>query len=443
MPQLDALRAFAVLAVFVHHFLKQTRLPESLRLSWGHHGVSLFFVLSGFLITGILIRARDATAAGPDRRHVARQFYVRRFLRIFPLYYLVVFLGLAFGVQAFLDNTVSLLTYTFNFKVAAQNWFPDHIAHLWSLAVEEQFYVFWPWVVLFVSARRLPWWVAAMIVAAPLWRVIALVTEMKGLAWYVATPACLDTLGIGALLAVVSKGGAAPENVRHVLTRYLLPGSVLMLLLFDGKFGDFPGLPILSSLFDQNLFSDCILLDCGGCECWFHGIGGPGASITRIAVLGAYCLWSLCLPLAVGYPDAPCHKVFGPGMESGGYAFLFAASAATIAVASLSWYCFERPINNLKKHFEYTRNSKGGMATSESRCPLANWTSTTRDYPVRRTTARVHISLERQRGRQNNRLPGGMVRSYRFCKPFVPAAHIGEQRVSAALRRQLLESIRD
>src|SRR5689334_1825326 len=85
-PQLDALRAFAVFAVLVHHYL-----PEGRVISWGTLGVRLFFVLSGFLITRILLQCRDIKeATHQSTTHILRQFYIRRFLRIFPIYYFVV-----------------------------------------------------------------------------------------------------------------------------------------------------------------------------------------------------------------------------------------------------------------------------------------------------------------------------------------------------------------
>src|SRR5436190_971239 len=84
MPQLDALRAFAVGAVLVHHLFDVETLPFGLKhLPWGFLGVRLFFVLSGFLITGILLESRDTAETGAYSRWFAvRQFYVRRFLRI-------------------------------------------------------------------------------------------------------------------------------------------------------------------------------------------------------------------------------------------------------------------------------------------------------------------------------------------------------------------------
>jgi peptidoglycan/LPS O-acetylase OafA/YrhL len=137
-------------------------LPKWPILQAGHYGVTVFFVLSGFLIGDILLRQRA-------QRHVAlreklRIFYLRRALRIFPLYYLVVgfslMLGLA-GVKSFANMAVYpwLLTYTTNLYVArSQTWLAQH-SHLWTLAVEEQFYLVIP-VVILVGGKR---WVERLV----------------------------------------------------------------------------------------------------------------------------------------------------------------------------------------------------------------------------------------------------------------------------------------
>jgi peptidoglycan/LPS O-acetylase OafA/YrhL len=92
MPQLDALRAFAALSVLFAHFVWYP--PRWLTIvPWAAFGVQLFFVLSGFLITGILLDGRKQVEAGATRLWMLRQFYTRRFLRIFPLYYAVILAG--------------------------------------------------------------------------------------------------------------------------------------------------------------------------------------------------------------------------------------------------------------------------------------------------------------------------------------------------------------
>jgi len=197
MPQLDGLRAFAVAAVMVHHLLD----IESVRhvFSPGLLGVRLFFVLSGFLITGLLVEGRDALDVGVAQgASVLRRFYVRRTLRIFPLYYLVLGIALVFGGEDTRVQLPSLATYTYNLWIAGLGWFPAHFAHFWSLCVEEQFYLLWPWIVLFAPRRHLVPITILMILLAPLYRALALSLEFNGVAFFVMTPSSFDALGMGA-----------------------------------------------------------------------------------------------------------------------------------------------------------------------------------------------------------------------------------------------------
>src|SRR5438046_1997723 len=203
MVQLDALRAFAVLAVLVNHLSPTTSKIFALAklIGLGGLGVRLFFVLSGFLITGILLRSKSyCEKDGVPVLYELRQFYIRRFLRIIPLFYLVIGLAAALNLpwvrQTFLWH-VAFLT---NFYIFLHGW-KGLTIHFWSLAVEEQFYLAWPWVILLVSKRRLLAAILVMIAVGPAFRLfIGLCTSSD------ATPifplSCLDTLGLGALLAL-------------------------------------------------------------------------------------------------------------------------------------------------------------------------------------------------------------------------------------------------
>src|SRR5262249_40880734 len=149
MPQLDGLRAVAVLAVVAHHTLPG---PLVDALNPGAAGVRLFFVLSGFLITGILLGCRESMAQQGAGQALA-SFYARRFLRIFPLYYFALAVVLLAGVQEARDGAAWHLAYLSNVYGVRQGWLGS-LAHFWSLAVEEQFYLVWPALVL--SLPR-PW----------------------------------------------------------------------------------------------------------------------------------------------------------------------------------------------------------------------------------------------------------------------------------------------
>ena len=121
MPQLDALRAFAVLAVVLHHNFGVSQGADL--------GVKLFFTLSGFLITGLLLRSRDiAESAGLPRRHFLARFYARRVLRIFPLYYFVISIAIIVNLEPVREISVWLFTYTINFRMAAQGWYEPNFA---------------------------------------------------------------------------------------------------------------------------------------------------------------------------------------------------------------------------------------------------------------------------------------------------------------------------
>src|SRR5436309_834307 len=166
MPQLDGVRALAVLAVLVHHYLSAAwPVLDRAGTSLGFLGVKLFFVLSGFLITGILLEGRlaDDTPEGRSRLRFLRQFYIRRFLRIFPLYYVVVALALICNIAPARQIAIWLLTYTVNIYFSIVGEFPRHFSHLWSLAIEEQFYLVWPWCILYARQRHLVVMTALMI----------------------------------------------------------------------------------------------------------------------------------------------------------------------------------------------------------------------------------------------------------------------------------------
>ncbi len=216
-PALDGLRGIAILLVLFHHFfvLKPATavddvLAQGPYVGWA--GVDLFFVLSGFLITGILIDAR-----GSERYFSS--FYARRTLRIFPLYYLIAFLSLIV-LPAFpfaYDLLVGLgapreqwpyWLYLTNFAVAERERFIHGILDVtWSLAIEEQFYLAWAVVVWLCPTRLLGPLCAALIVAVAGARIWALAAGATAIDVYVLTPYRADGLATGALLAWAMRRG--------------------------------------------------------------------------------------------------------------------------------------------------------------------------------------------------------------------------------------------
>jgi peptidoglycan/LPS O-acetylase OafA/YrhL len=184
--QLDGLRAIAVLAVFAQHALKAPL--------W--MGVDLFFVLSGFLITGILLDRKER------QQSYFGYFYARRARRILPPYLLLMVVSsLLFGV-GWAKHWEWYAFFATNIGDALGQSGHDSLNVLWSLAVEEQFYIVWPFVILLLPERALAWVAAALIVAVPVLRAVA--TPWFDSFWpiYYLTPFRMDLLAAGALLAV-------------------------------------------------------------------------------------------------------------------------------------------------------------------------------------------------------------------------------------------------
>jgi peptidoglycan/LPS O-acetylase OafA/YrhL len=187
IPELDGLRAVAIAAVFLHH---ACRAP----LLWA--GVDIFFVLSGFLITGILLERKARGGA------YFKYFYERRVRRILPPYYLALLLSsLLFG-WAWLHRWYWFAFFATNVGESIRR---SHFSlqPLWSLAVEEQFYFVWPVVILLVAERNLRRICIAMLFVAPLLRILCTPLFHNHFPIYFLTPFRADLLCAGALIALI------------------------------------------------------------------------------------------------------------------------------------------------------------------------------------------------------------------------------------------------
>ena len=209
IKQFDSIRAIAVLCVMVSHWV----LWENMRLyhlsiqnviaafPFGKIGVDVFFVLSGFLITNILLNNRvKAEASNFPKKSLLRDFYIRRTLRIFPLYYFVIFALLV--LHRFTGTNIThsfryFVTYTSNFYFFRINKFDGIVSHLWSLAVEEQFYLIWPFIILFVRQEKLLRAIVIFISIGIISQILMRGNPMSKL----LTFNCFDAFGIGGLLS--------------------------------------------------------------------------------------------------------------------------------------------------------------------------------------------------------------------------------------------------
>jgi peptidoglycan/LPS O-acetylase OafA/YrhL len=364
--QLDGLRALAVGAVFVEHWMPRGWLLHN-ALPWGSLGVKLFFVLSGFLITGILLDSRrGAGENAANRLYTLRQFWVRRFLRIFPAFYAVAIGAALCGVATARASLPWNLTYTSNFYLAAAGDWCGEVSHFWSLAVEEQFYLVWPWIILFLPLPAIRRLLAVMLIAAPAFRLWAAARGMNAVALTVLPPACLDTLGAGALLAFTRRGLGPAWFARLLRPPFPALAAAAVALLGAVRLFDYLrplGLaplagPLYSAGLDAALGIAFAALVARAAEGFPAGAG---------ALLGARPLVYLG---TISYGLYLLHN-FVPGLLSQAplptwlrpliYPF------ATAALAAASWRLFEEPINRAKRHFPYARRTAAPAAPLQPR----------------------------------------------------------------------------
>ncbi len=311
LPTLDGLRAIAILLVVPHNLNLIATFggtqPVVAALHRGWIGVQLFFVLSGFLITRILLDARDA----PD---YYRSFFVRRALRIFPLYYavlLVLFVLLpALGLVSLESDPMVELSYWAYFS----NWYgpfrhgPEAVSHFWSLAIEEQFYLLWP----FVIHRRSAEWVMrlclAIAAASLLLRVAMLVAGTPTQAIYQFLVTRMDALALGGAVAAAFR---IPSIASWALNRrqFMLGASFLSIAAGAAISGGYNSLsPMTLSLGYTFLAVAFALLVAAGAAADHLGRAGwPGAlrwsPLQRVAKY-SYAMYVLSVPLhfLVGKP---------------------------------------------------------------------------------------------------------------------------------------------
>jgi peptidoglycan/LPS O-acetylase OafA/YrhL len=247
MPVLDGIRGTAILAVLLFHFFTPenrdglANAAVSWLFSYGALGVDLFFVLSGFLITGILYDARAD-------EHYFRNFYMRRLLRIFPLYYgvLVIIFFVAPLIPELRGSELTDLAthqswawlYAVNIYLAIHDgWVLSYIEHFWSLAVEEQFYLIWPLAVWLLAAKPRIFLTFAFIVAAASFvgRIAAALAGAGPVVLEVLTPFQLDALAIGGFFAVFLRQPGGESGARRLVVPLALAGLGLLVIQYSAR----------------------------------------------------------------------------------------------------------------------------------------------------------------------------------------------------------------
>lgn len=240
IPSLDGLRAISVIAVVLSHFNGYSALPKSGALhafltlfGLGGVGVSMFFIISGFLITTLLLQEEERSGTLRMGR-----FYFRRALRIFPPFYvyLMVAAAVAWAHHRALHGKLLLAAGMYVMNYVPYLWVDEtpsfwYLAHTWSLAVEEQFYLFWPLLLVLIPRRLMTRFCVATLLIVPLLRLLTLLfLPMYSVAeqWSRVFHGSVDLLALGALLGLLMRR----ERFANRVARLFHPALLMIAALF-------------------------------------------------------------------------------------------------------------------------------------------------------------------------------------------------------------------
>ncbi|MFT3677994.1 MAG: acyltransferase [Chitinophagaceae bacterium] len=356
-PGLDGMRAIAAFSVILFHLY-----PVSVfHLGWA--GVDFFFVISGFLITNILLSQKGQPG-------FFKLFYIRRALRIFPLYFLVIipllFANIYFA-QVEVNKTIPYLFYLQNFS-ALQDGYLTALGHTWSLAVEEQYYLLYPALIFFVPIRKLMPVLLCLIAGTILLRTYLAYNDynfyyQSGLLFTRA-----DSLMMGGLLPLVfSRMDFDNERMSRLLNRVFIIGLLLLAFFIVWQISSFGAKSIFADFGNRNLSGNSIgQLKYTILAIIFSALIGQiaygSSSILQfmknkletpfIKYLGkiSYGLYLFHIPVN-RYYDVLLQKL---NVQQPLFVVVFVKISLTILISAISWKFFESPILKLKSKFSYS-----------------------------------------------------------------------------------------
>lgn len=362
IQELDGLRGIAILMVMVHRFWPRTGVGVAADVAGaGWIGVDLFFVISGFLIAGILLDTKGDAG-------YFRNFYARRALRIFPLYYLVVIgVFVVFsGNPRFRELSGSPVWYLVHLGNVPEALLGKNVPYwlgpVWSLAIEEQFYLTFPWLVWLLDRRRLTFVLAGMVVVAPVVRLATMLAyPEQERVQYSFTPCRIDTIAIGCLLAVVVRTFDVERwRERARLAAFVVLPSVVVLAIASRLDRTSP--------FDRVFGYSLVAVGCASVVALVILSRGRRSTawlrLPAVTYLGKLCfgLYLLHRPAdtivsAIGARLAIHHDLW----------LLVPKLGVALALASISWRLIELPFLQLKARFATARHPNAAGAGPTAR----------------------------------------------------------------------------
>ncbi len=356
--QLDGLRFFAILSVMIGHWLQwQINKPIVQGFPFSN-GVILFFVLSGYLITDILLRNKiKAVEISIPKATLLKSFYMRRVLRIFPLYFATIFFLFFINYKNTREIFPWLVTFSSNIYQAINNVFVGDFNHFWSLAVEEQFYLFWPWIIILLPTKHSEKIIIGLIGLSLLTKIYLFINfPDKWMANSYFTLSCMHALGIGAL---VSYWNIYRKNIISYFSKFgWVIGSVFV--YFSIHYLSFlKDITWLHAILDDILFAlmSAFIINYAS-QNKFTGIFKYILENKFVVYSGkiSYGLYIFHLFVPNFFWGYLSGKI---GIDiTSKYTAVIVFYFITFAMAHLSWKFMENPINNLKNRFPYLKTKK-------------------------------------------------------------------------------------
>jgi peptidoglycan/LPS O-acetylase OafA/YrhL len=355
VPALDGFRALAALSVLIAHlYPTDTVLWRSLQ--FGRFGVVAFFTLSGFLIIDLLLSARARIEAGTSAKSEFFRFYARRSLRIFPLYYGIVLAFAAFHYAPVSSVLGWHLAYLSNIGYSVFRVDFANLSHFWSLCVEEQFYLVIPSILLCFPARRSFKMLIASLVICMLFKCLVAIM-LRDTSLLARLPMSnVEGIAVGGLIAYARREASA-RSMLAFMRRWLVAPSIIATAGFAAlrlHLGD-----EVYALRSYMIFPDAVFAVVFGALIATLLERGNGWKVSRILgcapmrYLGAISYGSYAFHFAL-LPFLPV--LLGPmRIRENTYPAFFVAITCTYAIASLSWFAFEKPILSLKGRLNWSR----------------------------------------------------------------------------------------
>jgi peptidoglycan/LPS O-acetylase OafA/YrhL len=373
VPGLDSLRGITILWTLFYHFNYihgGVNVLEKGYIAWALMGVAaidVFFVISGFLITGILLDSKESPT-------FYRTFYSRRALRIFPLYYAFLIawfivmpavlgdpnVGRPFGIEAW----YWLYGQNILISTVAPHVLPPRTYHLWSLALEEQFYLTWPLAVGLLNRANLKKLCIGLIIIAPIYRTVLWLAGVNYEIGFFILPGRADTLAVGCLLAIIAREPGGFQRARRFAKPGMIVGMAVIVATMIVTGGFYPQVPFIRTV-----------------GMTFSALAAVSVTILTVALPPTSLLSRMINLKALLYVGAISYGVyvfhwpveflanrwgFTIDSVSGQFANRMAGQAAysltlvaiTLVLSAASWHLFEKPILGLRKYLPYETSKK-------------------------------------------------------------------------------------